>query len=78
MLPQSNPQPAKRAFELAELEEQGHGCRSYLYEQINQGHLRAVKRGRRTIVLVEDLEKWISALPYRPKGASQKRSARRK
>lgn len=40
------------------------GCgRTILYEEINAGRLRARKIGRRTIILREDREAWLSALP---------------
>ncbi len=39
--------------------------RTSLYAAIKSGHLKARKIGRRTIVLDEDLRRWLASLPTR-------------
>jgi hypothetical protein len=45
--------------------------RTSLYEAINCGALRAVKRGHRTLILDEDLRRWLRSFPeIKARGAS--------
>ncbi|WP_018260558.1 helix-turn-helix domain-containing protein [Methylobacterium sp. WSM2598] len=37
--------------------------RSFLYEQIKAGKLKARKLGRRTLIMAADLQSWLAALP---------------
>jgi hypothetical protein len=58
--------PEKRAFTIDELKHAGLGSRTFLYQQINSGRLRARKLGRRTVVLAEDRAAFEASLPEIP------------
>ena len=51
------------AFSVAEACEAANIGRTALYQAINSGKLRAVKRGSRTLILGDDLRGWIHNLP---------------
>jgi hypothetical protein len=53
----------KFAHSLNDLEERGLGCRSKLHKLIRRGDLIARKQGRRTVVLNDDLKRYLENLP---------------
>lgn len=54
--------PNTLAYELKDLP----WSRTTTYKLINDGRLRAIKVGRKTLVLVEDLQECLSSLPSIP------------
>src|SRR5262249_44226127 len=51
------------AYTIAEACAATRTSRTALYDAINSGQLRAVKRRRRTLILAEDLRSWITRFP---------------
>jgi excisionase family DNA binding protein len=58
------------AYTIAEACTVARTGRTALYELIRSGELPARKRGRRTIILAEDLQRWIKGLPIVDSAAS--------
>jgi excisionase family DNA binding protein len=54
------------ALTVPEACEAASASRTTLYGAIGRGELVARKRGRRTVVLVDDLKDWVGGLPKLP------------
>ncbi len=50
-------------------------CRETTYQQIRTGKLRAVKLGRRTVLLAPDVDAWAASLPEFRAGGREQASA---
>ena len=60
----------KMAYHIDEAVEAGAGSRSEIYEALRIGTLSAKKRGRRTIILRDELARYLDTLPdYMPEAA---------
>jgi excisionase family DNA binding protein len=51
------------ALTISQAAKLGGPCRSALYQDIRDGRLRAVKRGRSTRILLEDFKAYLASFP---------------
>lgn len=61
----------KLAYSVSAAAEAADSGRTKLYEAIKRGDLVARKHGTRTIILAEDLQAWLAALPKLETGRSR-------
>jgi excisionase family DNA binding protein len=54
---------ARLALSVAEAAQQANVCRDKIYAAIRSGELEAKKAGRRTLVMADDLRRYLDALP---------------
>jgi excisionase family DNA binding protein len=57
------PPPERLAYTLKEVQKLVGISRSAIYLVLAEGELRAVKSGRRTLILAKDLQAWLEKLP---------------
>jgi excisionase family DNA binding protein len=58
--------PGKLAYGIKEVGRVINTGQSTVYEYIKEGKIRAVKHGRRTLILAEDLQRYLNSLPAIP------------
>jgi hypothetical protein len=66
----------KLAYSIPEASALSGRSRADIYRALNARELAAKKRGRRTIILADELRRWLSALkPYEPRPRSEPQAA---
>lgn len=53
----------RKSFTIADVTRETGTSRTTIYEEIKAGRLQARKLGRRTLILAEDYERWLTSLP---------------
>jgi excisionase family DNA binding protein len=65
------------AYNISEAGQTSKTGRTAIYDAIRSGELRAVKRGRRTLILADDLRQWLESLPvFIPKNSPRNEAPR--
>ena len=59
-------EPGKLAYGIKEVGRVINTGQSTVYEYMKDGRIRAVKHGRRTLILAEDLQRYLNSLPAIP------------
>jgi excisionase family DNA binding protein len=54
---------ARIALSITEAAQQANVCRDTIYAAIRSGEITARKAGRRTLILADDLRKYLESLP---------------
>lgn len=54
---------SKFALRISEVVQSSGVGRTKIYEAIRSGGLRAVKNGRTTLILADDIDRWLKSLP---------------
>ena len=67
--------PVKEAFAIKEICRAYGICRETVYNEIRHGRLRALKLGKKTIILKSDAENWAASLPELRTGGREQASA---
>ena len=62
---------AKHAYTIPEVIRITETSRTTIYTEIGADRLRAVKLGRRSLILAEDLQRWLAALPTMTSGVAR-------
>jgi excisionase family DNA binding protein len=71
VVPWENNMCEKLAYTVAEACSAASIGRTSLYQAIKDGRLQAIKQGRRTLILSEELRRWLDSLPKLPNPASE-------